>query len=199
VTDMRPLFLLTVAAILLQAACRDDRAPAVQDVNVAAAEHFVDAFYSFDGDRLKSTLTSARDSVPSIVYYQGWAAGGHYSIVTRRPCVPEGIASASCSITVKDDLMRALGIPFDVTDTFHVTFANGQIVAVRTSSNDLKVFNDAEEWVRRKRPELVKQPCQGYFEGGPTPELCVQAMVRGYAEFATSDDFPDDPMKELAK
>ena len=86
--------------------------------------------------------------------------------------------------------MGALGIDFDVTDTFHLSFSEGQIVSVQTSSNDLQVFLDAEKWVWRERAELVREPCEGYFEGGPTPGKCVQAMVKGFAEFAASDDFP---------
>ena len=90
--------------------------------------------------------------------------------------------------------MGALGIDFDVTDTFHLSFSERKIVSVRNSSNDLQMFYDAEKWVWRERPELVREPCKGYFDGGPTPPgKCVQAMVKGFTEFAASDEFPDLP------
>ena len=58
-----------------------------------------------------------------------------------------------------------------------------------TSSNDLQVYRDGQEWVKREHPELFQEHCQGYFDGGPTPGKCVQAMVKGLAEFAAADDF----------
>ena len=159
------------------------------DGNVAAAEAFVDAFYSFDSAKLRGVLSSAEKSIPEIVYYQGWAEGGNYKVVNRMPCKPEAATQVNCSITVKDDLMGALGIDFDVTDTFHLSFADGKIISVTTSSNDLQVYRDGQEWVKRERPELFQEHCQGYFNGGPTPGKCVQTMVKGLAEFAASDDF----------
>ena len=164
------------------------------DANIASAESFVDAFYSFDAQRLEAILSSAEESIPPIVYYQGWADGGNYQVVNRMPCKSDSATSVSCSITVKDDLMGALGIDFDVTDAFHLSLSEGKIISVRTSSNDLQVFRDAEEWVKRKRSELIREPCRKYSDGGgPTPGECVQAMVQGYAEFAASDDFPEPP------
>jgi hypothetical protein len=136
-------------------------------VNLLAAENLIEAFYSFDRNRLTHALESAKGSQPEILFYQGWAAGGNYRVVKRMPCVRDGSASANCSITVKDDLMGALGIPFNVTDTFHVSFAEGRIVAVKTSSNDLPVFDQAMKWVRRERSELVRVPCEGFFSGRP--------------------------------
>ncbi len=160
------------------------------DANVAAAEAFVDAFYSFDSPRLKTILSSAEESIPEISYYQGWAEGGNYQVVNRMPCKSDSATLVSCSITVKDDLIGALGIDFDVTDTFDLTLSEGKIISVRTSSNDPQTYHDAKKWVKRERAELIREPCQGYFAGGPTPGECVKAMVRGYAEFAESDDFP---------
>jgi hypothetical protein len=143
----------------------------------------IDAFYSFDSTRLRNALTSAQASIPGIVFYQGWAEGGHYEVVNRMPCSNDGTDEVICPITVKDDLVAALGIPFNVTDTFRLSFSDGKIVKVRTSSNDPQVVRDAMEWVRRERPNLVGEPCRGFFNGGPTPSACAQAMVRGLAEF----------------
>ena len=85
--------------------------------------------------------------------------------------------------------MLALGIDFNVTDTFALSFAEGEIASVETSSNDLQVFWDAQEWVNEEHPELIGVPCQGMFDGGLTPGECVRAMVEGYARFAMSTDF----------
>jgi len=184
---MLRFWVCVITVVLLLNACDNP------EVDLVTAEKFIDAFYSFDAQQLKSILSSAEDSIPLIFYYQGWAAGGNYTIVNRKPCMRDGEESISCSITVKDDLMGALGIDFDVTDTFHLSLSEGRIVSVRTSSNDLQVFHDAVNWVWRERSELVHEPCLGYFDGGPTPGKCVQAMVQGFAEFAASDDFPDLP------
>jgi hypothetical protein len=154
--------------------------------NVAVAEAFIDAFYSFDPDPLMVAMTSAEESIPSILFYQGWAEGGNYQIVKRKPCRPDQDRTISCSITVKDDLIGALGIGFDVTDTFHLTFFKDQIVSVTTSSDDPQAYHDAKGWVEKNRPELIEQPCMGFFDGGPTPGECVRAMVQGYHEFAAS-------------
>jgi hypothetical protein len=124
----------------------------------------------------------------SILYYQGWAEGGNYSIVERHGCEARG-NEIVCPITVKDDLMAALRIDFDVTDTFHLTVDGGRIRYVNTSSNDLDVFHDAEAWVWKERPDLVETPCSGYFKGGETPGDCVRVMVRGYHEYTETDEY----------
>jgi len=165
--------------------------------NILAAEIFIDAFYSFDSGTLEAVLSSAKQSIPSIVYYQGWAKGGNYKIVQRVPCSSKTPELVTCPVTVQDDLMIALGIDFNVTDTFHLSFSKGKISHVATSSNDLQVFNDAQAWVTDNLPELVREPCRDFFNGGPTPGKCVRAMVEGYAQFAASEDFPDNPAPEL--
>ena len=86
--------------------------------------------------------------------------------------------------------MLALGIDFNVTDTFEISFKNSKIVSVETSSNDLPVYYDARDWVLKELPELVEEPCKGYFDGGPTPGDCARAMAEGYKKFAASDGFP---------
>ncbi len=75
------------------------------ETNVARAEAFVDAFYSFDAARLEAVLAGAEESLPIIVFYQGWAEGGHYQIVDRLPCEVRNPTLISCSVTVKDDLV----------------------------------------------------------------------------------------------
>jgi len=151
---------------------------------IAVADTFVDAFYSYDPEPLRTAMASADDSAAPILFYQGWAEGGNYEVVERLPCQPGAEETIDCSIIVKDDLMGALGIDFNVTDTFHLTFSDGRIISVATSSNDPQEYYDAEEWVEKNRPELVMEPCK-QIKGRPsTPGDCVRGYVRGFSEFA---------------
>ena len=151
---------------------------------LAAAEALVDAFYSFDSDRLRSAMSGAPASMPQILYYQGWAQGGNYIVLERKPCRFDKADEVSCSITVKDDLIAALGTGYHVTDTFHLSVKDGRIASVRTSSNDPPEFEEALKWLRSERPHLMTGPCRGFFKGGPTPQDCVRAVVRGFTDFA---------------
>lgn len=160
------------------------------EIHLALAEAFIDAFYSFDPVALEFTLSAAPGSVSAITYYQGWAEGGNYKIVDRRRCEIKAANIVSCSITVEDDPMLALGIDFDVTDTFEISFTDQAITAVETSSDDIQLYYDARDWVRKELPALIEEPCRGYFDGGPTPGDCARAMAAGYIKFAASDDFP---------
>ena len=189
---MRYVICLSIA-LLTQTACINSVKAATQtDIEqlILPAEIIIDAFYSFDSTELEAALSTAKSSIPSIVYYQGWAKGGNYEIVNRMPCEAKSEKLVSCSITVKDDLIGALGIDFNVTDAFELSVFNGKIIYVKTRSDDPQLYRDAKSWVKRKRPELIREPCRGYFAGGPTPGKCAQAMAQGFAEFADSDDFP---------
>lgn len=128
-------------------------------------------------------MLGAPTSVSQILYYQGWAEGGHYVVLKRKPCRIENADEVSCEITVRDDLIAALGTGYDVTDTFHISFENSHIVMVRTSSNDPPDFDQALQWLRRERSEIFTGPCRGFFAGGPTPQDCVRAVVQGFADF----------------
>ncbi len=157
----------------------------LRDVDLSTAESFVDAFYTFNPYRLRESLRSAVGSQPAILFYQGWAEGGHYTVASRAPCKRRDLRTISCSITVDDDLINALGIDFNVTDTFVLTFSDAHIVAVETDSDDPEEYHAASLWVRENRRSVIDEPCKGYFDGGPTPERCVQAMVEGFTEFAS--------------
>ena len=163
--------------------------------DIQQAEALIDAFYSFDPARLEPFLDSTPEGKKLLLFYQGWAQGGNYTIVKRTPCVEIESTVIRCAITVKDDLMMALGIDFNVTDSFHLTFDDDKIIEVKTTSNDLPVFSQAIQWVWNKQAALVTGPCQGFFEGGPTPGDCVRGMVEGFKLFATSDDFPAEHRK----
>lgn len=152
--------------------------------HVPAAEAFVDAFYSFDAARLRSAMAGAPETLPRMLYYQGWAEGGNYVIRERRPCRLESADEARCDITVRDDLIAALGTGYDLTDSFHLSFRDGRIASVRVTSNDPPAFQEALQWLGRERPELMAGPCRGFFADGPTPQDCVRAVIRGFTDFA---------------
>ncbi|MEN8248255.1 MAG: hypothetical protein ABFS32_04940 [Bacteroidota bacterium] len=154
--------------------------------SVVIANEFINAFYSFNRDSLASILTHAKESQPGIFFYQKWAECGNYEIIKKNDFIVKNDSLISCPITVKDDLIGSLHIDFNVTDTFHITVIEGQIKSVHTSSNDPDLYFEAKEWVRQNRPELIEKPCEGIWEGGPTPCECVQAMVNGFVQFMES-------------
>lgn len=185
---MRTLVAMVAVGTTL-CACGDKRTTAGEsegDPDAATAEAFIDAFYSFNTRRLAAHLDHAKDSQPEILFYQGWAQGGNYEVLNRKPCTRVAADAIACPVTVDDDLINALGITLDVTDTFTLKFAGGNIVAVETSSDDPQEFHDALSWVRTHRPGLIAGPCRGFFAGGPTPGECVKAMVQGFGEFAAA-------------
>lgn len=147
------------------------------------AERLIDAFYSFDPSQLRAAMAYAPDSQPKLLYYQGWAEGGNYAVLERKPCRLAATDEVICDVTVRDDLIVALRTGYWVTDTFHLTFSDGRIVEVRNSSNDPPDFDQALNWVKRERPEVMAGPCKGFFAGGPTPQDCVRAVVVGFAAY----------------
>jgi hypothetical protein len=153
-----------------------------QDGKRAVANQFIDAFYSFNTDSLKVMLAQAPGSQPEILYYQKWAECAHYRVLQRTDIIVKNDSLVLCPITLKDDLMAALHINFNVTDTFHVTIKSGQIISVKTSSNDPKEYYDAKAWVQANRPELIEKQCEGIWNGGPTPCECVQGMLAGFRQ-----------------
>jgi hypothetical protein len=167
-------------------AAPSDTRPAAADPRLAAAEALIDAFYSFDPARLRAAMADAPESMPVILYYQGWAEGGNYRVLERKPCRPREADEIRCDITVRDDLVPALGTGYDVTDTFHLAFKDGRVAGVRTSSNDPPQFNQALEWLYKEKPEMFTGPCRGFFAGGPTPQDCVRAVVKGFAEYTAA-------------
>lgn len=158
--------------------------------NLQRAEAFIDAFYTFDRAELEPFFSTAAGSAPKLTFYQGWAEGGNYEIMDRRPCEAESPTKISCAITVEDDPVLALGIDFKVTDTFTITFVGTEIRSVETNSNDQQIYYDAFDWVTKEMPEVMSGPCQGFFDGGPTPGECARAMTEGYRRFAESDAYP---------
>jgi len=186
------LVLASVAGACGRTGGADDSS--LPDPDVRTAERFVDAFYSFDQDRLAAVLASADESGPEILAYQAWAQAGHYEIIERMPCEIAEPGIVGCSITVRDDLIAALKLGWWVTDHFDLTFEDGEIISVATSSNDPQVYLDAGRWVRDNRLDLVAEPCERDPDTNIrlTPGLCAAAMTRGYLEYAESEDFPEE-------
>ncbi|HEX6890590.1 MAG TPA: hypothetical protein VF141_07855 [Chryseolinea sp.] len=172
--------------LLLSVSCKNGshhEVNSTSESNTAVAAKFIDAFYSFNSDTLKSILSEAKGSQPNIVYYQKWAECGNYTVVTRHDCLEKNDSLVICPVTVKDDLMAGLGINFNVTDSFHLTITRGRIRSVETSSNDPEVYYEAKEWVKQNRPELIEKPCEGIWAGGPTPCECILGMIEGFKAF----------------
>jgi hypothetical protein len=176
-----------ITLLILCACQKADKPDAAEgkDLNISAASGFIDAFYSFDMDSLDAILAQASASKPEILYYQQWAKCGHYEIVKRSALVIKNDSTIVCPVTVKDDLMAALKMDFNVTDSFHITVVKGTILSVKTSSNDPAEYYQAKEWIKQNRGGLIEKPCEGIWEGGPTPCECVQGMVKGMQEFKT--------------
>lgn len=157
--------------------------PALIEANLATAEAMIDAFYSFDADKLAPFLEHSGPSAPRIAYYQGWAEGGNYKVMERGACEAESAQLIRCGITVQDDPVLALKTGFNVTDTFALTFNESRIVAVNTSSNDQPVYYEARKWVEENMPEVMTGPCHRDYERGVTPADCARAMTAGYQKF----------------
>jgi hypothetical protein len=177
---------LAISVLFLLLSCNNnsnENTELSQLTNMDIGNEFIDAFYSFSRDSLQSILKDAKESQPEILYYQKWAECANYKIVNRAQYVEKNDSTIIFPITVKDDLMAALKINFNVTDSFHILIKNRKIRAVKTSSNDAADYYKAKEWVNQHRPELVKKACEGIWEGVPTPCECVQGMVKGFTEF----------------
>ena len=180
--------LLATAVALIASGCGGPKWPPPPNgrPETIAAERLIDAFYSFDPAELRSAMSDAPASQPQLLYYQGWAEGGNYAVIKRKPCSLGAGNEVSCDITVRDDLIVALKTGYWVTDTFHMTVRDGRIVEVRNSSNDPPDFEQALNWLKRERPEVMSGPCKGFFAGGPTPQDCVRAVVAGFAAYRAS-------------
>jgi hypothetical protein len=103
------------------------------------------------------------------------------------PCKTITETTVSCSITVQDDLVLALGIDFDVTDTFELGLQGANIVSVETSSNDPQLYLDVREWVWENHKDLVQTSCEGAEAVKPNPVQCVRDMLQGYKEYARNN------------
>lgn len=168
--------------LLILTCCKPSTHEKTPTEQVAVGNRFIDAFYSFNSDSLQFLLSSAKQSQPEILYYQKWAECAHYRVLDRTHYFEKNDSTVIFPVTVKDDLMSALAIEFNVTDTFHISVRRNKIFSVKTSSNDPEEYYKAKEWVKKNRPELVEKACDGIWEGGPTPCECALGMIKGFGE-----------------
>lgn len=181
---IKSLYLLLFFSLFAFSSCRNTQEKkSTMDTNLTLANKFIDSFYSFDRQRLEDVLSEAKDSWPEIIFYQKWAECGNYKIVKKGKAVSGDETTVLYPITVKDDLMAALEISFNVTDTFHITIENHKIKAVTATSDDPAKYWEAKEWIKENRPDLYDIPCKDAWEGGLTPCECVKATVEGLKEF----------------
>lgn len=160
---------------------------------IANAEAFIDAFYSFDPDVLAATLSQAPESATAMLSYQGWAEGGNYKVLTRHGCRVVSKDYVECPVTVEDDLLLNLGSDFKVTDQFNLRFNGPSIISVTTESDDPPIVGQAFDWVFMNYPEFADGPCTGFeVDDLETPQACAVAVTTAFKEFAASDEFPDD-------
>ena len=94
--------LILYALLVIISSCKN---ASIQNNNIAVANQFIDAFYSFNNDSLLSILSQTDKSKQSILYYQGWAKCGNYEIINRHGYIV-GIANIKEKERVKS-LRRA--------------------------------------------------------------------------------------------
>lgn len=177
-------FATAALGLCVLASCSSEQDAAEQlAADLATAEGMIDAFYSFDASRLQPYLSEAGEAEAAILGYQAWAEGGNYKVLERAPCASESADTIACAITVQDDPVLALETGFNVTDTFHITFADATIVGVETSSNDQPIYYEARRWVEENLPEVMEGPCSRADGVRATPGDCARAMTDGYKQF----------------
>ena len=172
-----------VGCLAVAGAAPTAQAVPLADPRLAKAEALVDAFYRFDRAALREAMANAPGSHGDTLYYQQWAEAGHYVVLKRQPCQVGKAGEVACPVTVKDDLIPALGLDFHVTDVFHIRFEDGRAVEVWNTSDDPPEFQQAMAWLKREQPAIFTGPCRGMWAGGPTPQDCVRAVIKGFADF----------------
>lgn len=151
--------------------------------NIAVANAFIDAFYSFNRDSLENLLTAAKPSQANILYYQRWAECGNYIVLNRSKYFEKNDSVVIFPVTVKDDLAGALNLKYNVTDTFHIVIQNGKIRSVNTSSNDPELYYQGFKWIKQNRKDLIEKPCEGWGKDPAKACACVRGVIKGFTEF----------------
>lgn len=172
--------------------------------DVARAERFLDALYSFDQDAMLATLAPGSRAEEFVTYYLGFAKGANYDVTFRQPCVfDEGgvTGKVTCVVTVENDLTRTLGVTESVSAwfTFYATDQGITLVeedgAAPTVGSDEALADGVAgeemtaglKWVYETYPELraYEGACWKIFDGGPTPEACAIALVAALEQYAS--------------
>jgi hypothetical protein len=136
-----------------------------QTTPLSTAEIFIDAFYSWDTERLARTFNASPEETAAVLYYQGWAEGGHYEIKKRRPCTFTDANQIQCRIT------------------FTLTMNANQITGVTFEGDDPPIFLELQAWMMTNRPEIFTGPCKDLFAGGTTPGQCARSVARAAQDF----------------
>ena len=178
--------MVVVLGILLAGSLQADGHMPDEAALLKKAEAFIDAFYSFESEKLAPLLEYANTSADSILYYQAWAEGGNYKVMNRGGCKFTDQGTVKCPITVEDDLVLALKTGFLVTDTFEITFVNSEIGKIETSSNDQPIYYEARDWVKANRPEIMQTVCNDMWKSVDKAGECVRAMHEGYKAYFDS-------------
>ena len=168
--------------IALLGGCMSCSSPPVSQPN-ELAEKFLDAFYSWDPQRI-TAIVEPGDDADRVLYYQGWAQAANYQVQTRRPCKTLNDNDAECAVTVTDDFGKALG--YTATDTFTITVAGDRISAVSFEGDDPPVFQAVFAWIAEQRPEILTGPCEDMFDGGTTPDECAKAVAQAARDYVAS-------------
>ena len=165
--------------------CSGEKSTAsLQAENLDVAEGMIDAFYSFDPRRLQPFLEKASYPIQlSNLRYQGWAEGSNYRVVSRMPCVTESETEVSCSVIFKDDPSVVLEIDFDIMETFHLTFEDGDIKNAIMNSNDQRSLFEARKWVGANMPQIFEGPCKNGGDERKVSASCARGMTQGYRQF----------------
>ena len=180
----RLMHLLSVFALVVFAGVLPVRADTNSIDPRDVAERFLDAFYAWDSEALDAMLFHNAEG-DDVLYYQGWAKGANYHVVSRPPCdvleSANSLAQVTCAVTVTDDFGRALG--YRATDTFRLTIANEQVLAASFAGDDPPIFAEMFGWIQQQRPDVLSGPCHLMFAGGPTPSACAEAVARAAQDY----------------
>ncbi|MDP6187589.1 MAG: hypothetical protein QF863_10205, partial [Pseudomonadales bacterium] len=100
------MHLLSVLALAFSACAMSVRVDANSMDPQRVAERFLDAFYAWDSKALDAMMSGNAEG-DDIRYYQGWAQGANYQVVSRPPCdlvdTGNSVAQVTCAVTVTDD------------------------------------------------------------------------------------------------
>lgn len=189
----RPAHLLGVLALVFSALVMPAGVDANNNDPQRVAGRFLDAFYAWDSFALDALLSHEAEG-DDIRYYQGWAQGANYQVVSRPPCevadTDDSVARVICAVTVTDDFGRTLG--YQATDTFRLTIENEQVLAASFSGDDPPIFAEVFDWIQQQRPEILSGPCHLMFAGGSTPNACAKAVARAAEDYMRNRASPED-------
>jgi len=148
--------------------------------NLQIAESILDAFYTFDQNKLTQFLVPSADA-DRVLYYQAWAQAANYKIKNRNLCVHNASKAIVCAVTVNDDFGQTMG--YVATDTFTMTIQENKVSAISFVGDDPPIFQQLFAWIAKNKPQVLSGPCKDLFNGGKTPGDCARAVVAAAKEF----------------